>query len=126
MFLAQLSQCFSLHVSTHSFFNVSDIICILVLRDHSKNWLAPCILDAVAMRSARALGVLFKTKLCKSGSPSLARAHAKLKSSSSVLTPRLTTRLLSSTFVRRTGFAGALDALCSLLIFSSFSDLTPH
>ena len=63
MLLAHLSQCFSLHISTHSVFNASDIICFLVLRDRSNNWLAHCILHVVAMSSARALGVLFKTKL---------------------------------------------------------------
>ena len=115
MFLAHWNQCFSLHVSTHLVFNVSDIISILILRDCSNQWLAPCILHVVAVRSTRVLGVLFKTKLCKSGSPSLACAHAKLKSTSSVLFPYLTMRLLKSIFARHTGFARALDAL----LFSS-------
>ena len=38
MLLAHLSRCFSLHVSTHSVLNASDIICILVLLDRSNNW----------------------------------------------------------------------------------------
>ena len=87
------------------------------MRDRSNNWLAHYILHVVAVRSSRALGVLFKTKLCKAGSQSLVPAHAKLKSSSSVLIPRLTMRLLTFTFVRRTVFARALDAL---LFFSNF------
>ena len=123
MFLAHLSQCFPLHVSTHSAFNVLDIIFILVLSDRCNNWLTTWILHVVAIRSARAVKVLFKTKLCKSGSPSLTRAHIKLKSSSSVLTPCLTTRLLTTAFMRRASFAGALDALLSS---SNFSNLTPH
>ena len=74
---AHLSQCFSLHVSTQSEFIILLITCILVLRDRSNLRLAPYILHVVSIRSARALGVLFKTKLCKSGSPSCARAHTQ-------------------------------------------------
>ena len=67
IFFAHLSQCFSLHVSTQSEFSVLLITCILVLRDHSNLRLEPCILHVVSIRSAHALGVLFKTKLFKSG-----------------------------------------------------------
>ena len=123
IFFAHLSQCFSLHVSAQSEFSVPLITCILVLRDRSNLRLAPCILHVVSIRSARAFGVLIKTKLCKSGSPSCARAHAKLKNSSSVFIPCLTMRLLTSTFVRRTGLAGALD---TQMFSSNFLFLTWH
>ena len=61
---AHLCQCFSVHVSTQSEFSVLLITCILVLRDCSSLRLAPCILPTVSIWSARALGLLFKTKLC--------------------------------------------------------------
>ena len=72
---------------------------------------SPCGSDELSSR----LRGLIQNKALKSGSPSLARAYAKLKSSSSVLIPRLIMSFLTSTFVKRTGFAGALDAL----LFSS-------
>ena len=72
---------------------------------------SPCGSDELSSR----LRGLIQNKALKSGSPSLARTYAKLKSSSSVLIPRLIMSFLTSTFVKRTGFAGALDAL----LFSS-------
>ena len=117
IFFAHLSQCFSLHVSTQSEFSVLLFTCILVLHDHSNLRFVPCILHVVSIRSARALGALFQTKHWKSGSPSCARAHAKLKSSSSVFIPCLTMRLLTSTFVNRTGLIGARE---TQMFFSNF------
>ena len=84
---------------------------ILILHDHSNNWHSPCGSDEA---SSRFWG-LIQTKALQICFTILSSCPCETQGSSSVLNARLTMRLPTSTFVRHTGFAGALDGL----LFSS-------